>query len=66
MGIYEIKQQNDTFLLYVRQIKSQGVADIIGRLKGRAMLNAGNKPYIAVKMGKDTPALDALHRIFNL
>lgn len=66
MGIYEIKQQNDTFLLYVRQIKSQGVADIIGRLKGKAMLSAGSKPYIAVKMGKDTPALNALHQIFDL
>lgn len=66
MGIYEIKQQADTFLLYVKQIKSQAVADIISRLKGRAMLSAGSKPYIAVKTAKDTPALDALHQIFNL
>ena len=66
MGIYEIKQQGHTFLLYVKQIKSPAVADIIARLKGMALLNAGSKPYIAVKMGKNLSVQAALHTIFDL
>lgn len=66
MGIYEIKQQGYTFLLYVKQIKSPAVADIIARLKGKALLNAGSKPYIAVKMGKNLSVQAALHTIFAL
>lgn len=51
-GIYEIRQNPDSLLLYVRQIKSEAVADIIGRFRGRAMLNAGAKPYIAIRLQK--------------
>ncbi len=53
LGIYEIKQQPDYLLLYVRQLRSEAVADIIGRFSGRAMLNAAAKPYIAVKLRKN-------------
>lgn len=52
LGIYEIKQQPDYMLLYVKQLKSETTADIIGRFNGRAMLNAGAKPYIAIKLLK--------------
>ncbi len=59
LGIYEIKQQPDYLLLYVRQLKCEAVADIISRMKGRAMLNAVAKPYIAVrlKQGEDVRKL---------
>ena len=52
LGIYEIRQQPDFLLLYVRQLKSEAVADIVGRFSGRAMLNAGTKPYIAIRLRK--------------
>lgn len=52
LGIYEIRQQPANMLVYVRQIKSQATADIIARFKGRAMLNAGAKPYIAIRLQK--------------
>ena len=53
LGIYEIKQQPDYLLLYVRQLKCEAVADIIGRFPGRAMLSAASKPYIAVRLKKN-------------
>lgn len=63
MGIYEIKQQPDYLLIYVRQVKSEAVADIIGRFKGRAMLNAGAKPYIAIRLQKGDKPEELLSRI---
>lgn len=64
-GIYEIKQQNSNILLYVRQIKSPSVADIMGRMKGRALLSAGNKPYISIKVQSGSSVLKILHEILS-
>lgn len=63
LGIYEIRQQPDNMLVYVRQLKSQAVADIIGRFKGRAMLNAGAKPYIAIRLQKGENPEELLHKL---
>lgn len=65
MGIYEIKQQGYNLLLYVKQIKTPAVAEIMSRLKGKALLSAGNKPYISVKIQKNIPPLNMLHSILN-
>lgn len=65
LGIYEIKQNETSVLLYVKNIKSEGVGSILKRLRGQAMLNAGNKPYIAVRYPKDMPVSDVLKSIFN-
>ena len=65
LGIYEIKQQPDNMLVYVKQLKSQAVADIIGRFKGRAMLNAGARPYIAIRLVKGEKADEMLNRIIS-
>lgn len=64
MGIYEIKQNDALILLYIKEVKSETAAHLISRFKGRAMLNAGNKPYIAVKFPQGTPPLNALKEIF--
>ena len=65
-GIYEIKQNESAILLYVKDIKSQVVSDFLMRFKGRCMINAGNKPYVAVKFEKYTLPLDALKEIFEI
>ena len=64
LGIYEIKQQPGHIMLYVKQIKSEAVADIIGRFNGRAMLSAGEKPYIAVRMRSNDTAVSLLNEVF--
>ena len=65
LGIYEIKQQKDSLLIFVKQLKSEAVADIIGRFSGRAMLNAGSKPHISIKMQKGETSESLLKRIIN-
>ena len=60
LGIYEIKQQADTLLLYQRKLDLQAGSRMSAALKGRVMINAGPKPYFAVKVKKGLTSLDAL------
>lgn len=64
MGIYEIRQNDSNILLYVKEIKSPVVADLLIALNGKATLNAGAKPFVAVKCKKDESPLDVLTKIF--
>lgn len=65
LGIYEIKQNETSVLLYFKNIRSESVSDLIARLKGQALLNAGNKPYISVRYPKNMEIIDVLKHIFG-
>ena len=49
MGVYEIRQNGSEILLFVRELKSPEVADLLISLNGKAKLNAGAKPFLSVK-----------------
>lgn len=66
MGIYEIRQNENSLLLYVREIKSPEVADLLISLNGKAMLCAGTKPYLSVKCKEGVSSLDMLKKIFKV
>lgn len=66
MGVYEIRQNENTVLLYVKEIKSPAVADLLISLNGKATLNAGAKPHLAVKCPPGTDSVRALKRIFRI
>ena len=66
MGIYEIRQVKDHINIYVHQIKSQAVADILGKLQGRAILHAGEKPYISVAVRKSDTVTGLFNEIFGM
>ena len=59
LGITEVAQRNDYMLLYITKVKSESTADIISRFSGRAMLSAGSKPYISIRIipGENTQKL---------
>ena len=65
MGVYEIRQNDSSLLLYLSDIRRREVPELIGKLPGRAMLSAGGKPYIAVRMGKGDKVLDTLKKLFS-
>ena len=65
MGIYEIKQNDNSLLLYIDSIKREEVGALISKLKGKAMLSATNKPYIAVRYATKIDPLNALKEIFD-
>lgn len=60
VGIYEIKQQADTLLLYQRKLNLDVGSRMSAAMKGSVMINAGPKPYFAVKVKKNLTALDTL------
>lgn len=64
LGIYEIKQNANSVLLYLNNIKQEMVPLIISKMKGRAMLSAGAKPYIAVRCEQQYNSLKTLKEIF--
>lgn len=66
MGIFEIRQNENSVLLYVNEIKSPQVADLLIALNGKAMLCSGTKPYLAVKCRQGADALDMLKSIFKI
>ncbi len=65
MGIYEIKQNDNSLLLYIDSIKRAEVGTLIAKLKGKAMLSATQKPYIAVRYKEKIQPLNALKEIFS-
>ncbi|MBQ2688110.1 MAG: transcription-repair coupling factor [Clostridia bacterium] len=65
MGIYEIKQNDTSVLLYVKDIKSPEIINLICEQKGNALLSAGSKPYVAVKLKSKTDPLSALRGVFK-
>ena len=65
MGVYEIRQNDSSLLLYLSDIRRREVPELIGKFPGRAMLSAGGKPYIAVRMNKGDKVLDTLKTLFT-
>ena len=66
MGVYEIRQNDSAILLYVKELKSPAVADLLIALNGKALLNAGAKPFLSVKCTDGAQAIPTLKRIFGL
>lgn len=60
VGIYEVKQQQESLLLYQRTLDLELGSKMSAALKGRVMINAGGKPYLAVRMKKGLTPLDTL------
>ncbi len=59
-GIYEVKQNGDTLLLYQRTLNLPLGSKMSKVLHGRVMINAGPKPYFAVKIAAGLSSLDTL------
>ncbi len=59
-GIYEVKQTADTLLLYQRTLDLSLGSKLNAALPGRVMINAGPKPYVAVKIKQGLSSLDVL------
>ena len=62
-GIHLVRQQGDTLQLYVRHLQSDIVGDIITRMKGRAVLNVKDKPYISIRLRSGETALALLNTL---
>jgi transcription-repair coupling factor (superfamily II helicase) len=57
MGIAEISQRGDSVLLYPETMDMVRAGNLAVKLRGRVMVSAGARPYISVKIPKDTEPL---------
>ncbi len=62
LGIYEIAQRKDQLLLYWDNLDMHGAARLSGDMRGRIMVNAGSKPYLAIKLLNPNSALSDLKK----
>lgn len=60
LGIYEVKQQGETLLLYVDHVDMKRISAMISQMRSRVMLSAGSKPYISVRAEKGASPLETL------
>ena len=64
-GIFEIKQQNGSILLFIQNIKSEKIGKLLTENKGRAMLTATQKPYITLRLMEGETPLSVLKTVFR-
>lgn len=66
LKITEITQSAESLLFYQEYIDMSSVSLLASKLKGRVTVNAGNKPYIAVKIPKNTNPLDTIRESLDI
>ncbi len=66
LGITEIRQNEGSLMLFVKEIKSPQTADLLIRLNGKAALNSGARPSLSVKCPDGKTALENLKKIFEI
>lgn len=59
-GIVEVKQQQDSVLLFPKKLDLAQGNKLSSAMIGRVMINAGARPYYAVKIKKGMTSLDTL------
>ncbi len=62
LGIYEIGQKDECILLYSHKIDMTAVGYLSKFMRGRIMVSAGNKPYIAVKLLPKQSPIEAINQ----
>ena len=63
-GIFEISEKENSLLMYISAV-NEAAGKVCSAMKGRAMLSAGKKPYIAVRMAKGQQPLDVLTEVMD-
>ena len=66
LGIYEIKQNDTSLLLYINDIKNPDLISLVAKSGGEALLSAGSKPYIALRVKTKGEPLETLKGFFGI
>lgn len=65
LGVTDIMARNQSILLYMPALNSTLSSALIAAMRGRVMVNAGQKPYIAVRRLPEQSDLELLSEIFT-
>ena len=66
LGIREISQRENIVMLFPQQLDLKSVSGLAVRLKGRVMVNAGQKPYISVRLKSGQTPVDAVREVIGI
>ena len=65
LGIKEIQQNEQRIILYPEQLNFTAASHAAATLKGRVLLNAGQKPYLSLRLLKDQTPIDGIREILG-
>ncbi len=65
LGIREISQRNGQMLFYFEHINPVMAATVAGKLEGRVLVNAGDKPYISVRMANESDSIRTIRETLD-
>ena len=65
-GIISVSEQSDSLIFRFSAINEKLSSLLTSDLKGRVLLNAGAKPYIAVRLAKNQPALELFEQVTDI
>ena len=66
LGIREISQRNGQMLFYFEHTDPMFAASLAAALPGRVLFNAGEKPYVSIRMEKKDDPVDLITRALDL
>lgn len=66
LGIYEINKRNDSVLFYLSDIHVDCVMMLNKAMRGRVLLSAGKKPYLAVKTDVNEAVLETVRNTLGI
>ena len=66
LGFIEIKQSGDQIMMFPENFNMEVATELATRLRGRILISAGSKPYIAMKMKKGQKSLDAIKEMLDI
>ncbi|MBR3355209.1 MAG: DEAD/DEAH box helicase, partial [Oscillospiraceae bacterium] len=66
LGIYEIRQQRDSVMLYCDSFSNEQIKRAVGELPGRVYYAAKGKKYLAISLLSDENPLEAIFKILDV
>jgi len=66
LGIKEISQRENVIMLFAQSIDLKAVSALVTKLRGRVMVNAGQKPYISAKLKPDQSPVECIREVIEI
>ncbi len=66
LGIYEIRQKNNTFLLFSEQLNQLFLEKIIKTMGSDVSIKSSGKPHIAIKINNELSIVDNLKKVLSI
>jgi transcription-repair coupling factor (superfamily II helicase) len=66
LGIKEISQRENVIMLFPQNIDLKAVSGLVTKLRGRVMVNAGQKPYVSIKLKLNQSPIECIREVLAI